>query len=69
MVHRIALAAIFFQAAITAALATQIMLHDQAVDARSPTDPLNLTAPVPVVDRQPIHTILVLNPNDFGAQD
>ncbi len=68
MVHRIVLAAILFQAAVTAALATQIMLRDQ-VAARSKSNPTNLTAPVPVVDKRLMHTILVLNPNDFGAQD
>ena len=68
MIHKIALAAIFVQAAITAALATQIMLHDQGAE-RSPTDPLNLTAPGPVVEKQPIHTLLVLTPIGSGAPD
>ena len=60
MVHKIALAAIFIQVAITAALATQLVLHNQAAGA----DPASnaIAAPVAAVAPEPAHTIMALSP-------
>jgi hypothetical protein len=64
MIRKVALAATLVQAAITAALATQLFLNDQAGGDPPTTIALNVTAQVPAIDRRPLHTILVLNPNE-----
>jgi len=64
MIRKVALAATIVQAAMTAALATQLFLNDQAAGDPSTTLALNVTAQFPTIDRRPLHTILVLNPNE-----
>jgi len=60
MIRKIALAAIFVQVAVTAALATQIVLNDQVAGGGARAETLNFTAPVAVVDKRLRHTILVI---------
>jgi len=61
MIHKIALAAIFIQVAITAALAAQVVITDQMAVDRRPSDAV---ASVPVPAKHPIHRVLILSPAD-----